>query len=101
MAFKLDVPQRGQYYYHYKHDPKQGINHYAYYVVGIAKHTETDELMVVYKTLYFNDWMEGLELCVRPVIMWSEQITKDNYSGPRFRLMTSAEVEELKNFLEK
>ena len=50
-----------------------------YEVIGIAKHSETLEPMVVYRALYG----EG-GLWVRPAAMWSEHVEKENYSGPRF-----------------
>ena len=51
-----------------------------YEVIGIAKHSETMEPMVVYKALYG----EG-GLWVRPAAMWQETIDRDSYHGPRFQ----------------
>lgn len=48
-------------------------------MLGSATHSETGEAMVVYRALYG----EG-GLWVRPAVMWSEWITRDGYSGPRF-----------------
>lgn len=50
-----------------------------YEVVGVAKHSETLELMVVYRALYG----EG-GLWVRPLSMWNEHVEREDYSGPRF-----------------
>ena len=50
-----------------------------YEVIGIARHSETDEEHVVYRALYG----EG-GLWVRPAAMWSEPVERDDYSGPRF-----------------
>ena len=50
-----------------------------YELVGIAKHSETLEPMVVYRALYG----EG-GLWVRPAHMWNEQVERDDYKGPRF-----------------
>lgn len=50
-----------------------------YELIGIAKHSETLEPMVVYRPLYG----EG-GLWVRPAAMWTEQIERDGYMGPRF-----------------
>lgn len=50
-----------------------------YELVGIAKHSETLEPMVVYRALYG----EG-GLWVRPAQMWTELVERDDYSGPRF-----------------
>lgn len=51
-----------------------------YEVIGIAKHSETCEEMVVYKQLY-----ENREMWVRPISMWEEEVNRDGYCGPRFR----------------
>ena len=50
-----------------------------YEVIGIARHSETEEPMVVYRALYG----EG-GLWVRPLSMWNEQVDRDDYHGPRF-----------------
>ena len=50
-----------------------------YEVIGMAKHSETMEPMVVYRALYG----EG-GLWVRPASMWNENVDKPNYHGPRF-----------------
>ena len=51
-----------------------------YELLGVARHSETLEDMVVYRALYG----EG-SLWVRPAAMWSEPVERDGYSGPRFR----------------
>ena len=50
-----------------------------YELIGLARHSETMEEMVVYRPLYG----EG-GLWVRPASMWNEQVERDGYSGPRF-----------------
>lgn len=50
-----------------------------YEVIGVAKHSETLELMVVYRPLYG----EG-GLWVRPLAMWNEEITRDGKTFKRF-----------------
>ncbi len=50
-----------------------------YELLGIAKHSETLEPMVVYRALYG----EG-DLWVRPAAMWTETVERDGYRGPRF-----------------
>lgn len=53
-----------------------------YELIGIARHSETLEPMVVYRALYG----EG-GLWVRPAQMWTEIVEKGDYKGPRFRPM--------------
>ena len=48
-------------------------------VIGIAKHSETQEEMVVYRALYG----EG-GLWVRPASMWNEQVTRNGETFSRF-----------------
>lgn len=50
-----------------------------YEVIGIARHSETEEPMVVYRALYGAGG-----LWVRPLSMWNEQVERDDYHGPRF-----------------
>ncbi|MBR2257818.1 MAG: DUF1653 domain-containing protein [Blautia sp.] len=51
----------------------------AYEVVGIAKHSETEEPMVVYRTLYGDGG-----LWVRPAEMWNEIVERDGKRYMRF-----------------
>lgn len=50
-----------------------------YRVLGIARHSETLEELVVYQALYGE---RGI--WVRPAHMWNEQVDRDGYHGPRF-----------------
>ena len=52
-----------------------------YQLLDFAKNSETEELMVVYRTLY-----GAMEHWVRPAKMFSETIERDGYVGPRFKL---------------
>ena len=51
-----------------------------YELIGLATHSETLEPMVVYRALYGD---RGL--WVRPAAMWTEQIERGGYCGPRFQ----------------
>ena len=50
-----------------------------YEVIGIARHSETQEEMVVYRALYgdFGLW-------VRPARMWNETVERDGKTFRRF-----------------
>ena len=50
-----------------------------YKLIGVAKHSETLEPMVVYQAMYD----EG-GLWVRPAAMWTELVDREDYHGPRF-----------------
>ncbi|MDO4897527.1 MAG: DUF1653 domain-containing protein [Moraxella sp.] len=65
---------------------KQGIyRHYKgnlYQVLHTARHSETEETLVVYRALYgeYGVW-------VRPLAMFCESITIDGKTLPRFELV--------------
>lgn len=70
---------------------KNGIyEHYKgkrYQVVGVARHSETLEELVVYKALYQSEYPEG-SLWVRPLKMFQESVTTlQGKSMPRFRYL--------------
>lgn len=71
MELKLDV------YQHYKGG--------RYRVIGVAKHSETLEDLVVYKALYEN---EMSKLWVRPLKMFLEEIEVAGKKIPRFKYLS-------------
>ena len=54
-----------------------------YKVMGVAKHSETGEDLVVYRPLYGESG-----LWVRPLSMFIEQVDVDGTSVPRFSLLS-------------
>ena len=69
-------------------DLKLGLyEHYKnkkYRVIGIAKHSETLEDLVVYEALYEN---KQSNLWVRPLAMFLEEVTVDGKTVPRFKYL--------------
>lgn len=63
-------PQPGRYR-HYKGG--------EYEVIGLCRHSETREPLVVYRSLYGEDG-----LWVRPTAMWSEPVEVGGRRQPRF-----------------
>jgi len=63
--------------------PKPGIyRHFKgneYKVIGVAKHSEIEEELVVYRALYGEK-----ALWVRPIKMFLGDVERDGYKGPRF-----------------
>ncbi len=64
-------------------EPLPGVyRHYkggTYRVIGTARHSETGELLVVYRCLYDNN-----SLWVRPLAMFMETVPVDGREVPRF-----------------
>jgi len=50
-----------------------------YELVGVARHSETEEEMVVYRKLY-----DDYSLWVRPLVMFTENVRMDGRTMPRF-----------------
>jgi len=55
-----------------------------YEVLGTAQHSESEEPLVVYRALY-GDY----GLWVRPLDMFTESVTRDGQTQPRFALEKS------------
>ena len=55
-----------------------------YQVIGVAKHSESLEELVVYYCLYLN---ETSQLWVRPKKMFEEEVNFDGKLVPRFKLV--------------
>ena len=51
-----------------------------YRVIDIARHSETDELLVLYRPMYGDE-----SLWVRPFAMFFEKVTVDGVLVPRFK----------------
>ncbi len=50
-----------------------------YLLLFLARHSETAEPVVVYRALYGDGG-----IWVRPARMWTEEVDRDGYRGPRF-----------------
>lgn len=53
-----------------------------YFVLGLSRNTETNEVCVVYRPLYDTDWPQ---LVHRNADMFFETVTVDGRQVPRFR----------------
>lgn len=86
------------FYYHYKHNPDNGIEDYAYEVLNVGHHTEIDDWeaggFVVYRPLYERAkvYKEGKHYDVRPFDMFMEEVTKDGKTFKRFTKIVDPKV---------
>jgi len=55
-----------------------------YELLYIARHSEADEYMAVYRSLSGDGG-----IWVRPAVMWNEQVERDGYTGLRFTKIES------------
>ena len=56
-----------------------------YEVIAVAKHSETEESLVVYKALYGE-----MGVWVRPLTMWTETVTHKGQEIKRFQKIDEA-----------
>jgi hypothetical protein len=90
-------PEKG-FYYHYKHDPKGAVNHYAYEVLGVGHHTEDyvspeDANLLIYRPLYEAFvYKNGKMFDARPLHMFFETVEKEGKTVLRFDKITDHEV---------
>ncbi|MEG1687508.1 MAG: DUF1653 domain-containing protein [Angelakisella sp.] len=57
-----------------------------YEVLYLARHSETQEKMVVYRALYGENGV-----WVRPASMWNEEVTRDGVTAKRFTYLGTVE----------
>lgn len=79
LAAETEVPKAG-IYQHYKGS--------RYEVIGVARHSETEETLVVYRTLYGD-----FSLWVRPLSMFTEKVEVDGRWQPRFAYIQPVEAD--------
>jgi hypothetical protein len=85
------------FYYHFKREPEKGVNHGAYYVLGLGMNTEQrDSHYVILKPLYYcepgHEDEKGISFQVRPVEFFDSHIDRGYYKGPRFNLIEDTKV---------
>ncbi|MES2985784.1 MAG: DUF1653 domain-containing protein [Patescibacteria group bacterium] len=96
MKIPTNIPVKGAFYYHYKHNPNGSMNNYVYQVVGVGYHTEEDDVhFVVYQPIYESSvYKAGKFFDIRPLEMWMGNVEIDGESVSRFTLITDEKVIE-------
>lgn len=77
-------PGTGTFWRHYK---SVGWLDHTYEIVGIGRHSETDEELVVYRPLYEvseDNWVYGFDFAIRPLSIWFDTIEWQGKLMPRF-----------------
>lgn len=89
-------PKIGEFYYHKRHQTDD-IYNYAYQVVGLGFHTETEEIMVAYTPLYTHNNVveQKLQFYLRPLSLWTT--VAENGQPARFTLINDPEIIKLLN----
>lgn len=78
----------GGVYEHYKSTTQKTRN---YRLLGIVRHTENDQLMVIYEALY--DCGDHGQMWARPLSMFVGTVEISGQHIPRFRLVAEADCD--------
>lgn len=97
----MQKPSLG-FYHHYKHDPAQGLTHHAYELLGLARHTEDESLLVRYRPLYVSEHLGEAVEYVRPLELWDVLVHWEGKTVSRFSPITNPdEIAELEDVRKK
>jgi len=73
-----NTPEPGQRYRHYRRGG-------TYTIIGIARHSETEEAMVIYQAEYADAEFPLGQLWARPLEMFLEEVDLDGQTVTRFQ----------------
>ena len=54
-------------------------NWYLYEIIGVSKHTETGEVLMIYKPLYEADCIKDADYAARPLEMFMSEVDHEKY----------------------
>ena len=75
-----------------KKDIEKNPNLYLYKIVGISRHTENGEKLMIYKPLYEAKCTDGVNYAARPLDMFLSEVDHDKY--PSIKQKYRFEIEE-------
>ena len=85
------LPEKG-FYRHYKHHPDGPPHNYTYEVTGIARNTEDESFLMLYRPLYASNWFAPADTQARPLEMFLGTVRKEGYEMPRFERIVKPEL---------
>lgn len=57
----------------------QNSTKYLYVLIGTAKHSETGEVLVLYKPLFNPPFLDGVDVAARPLEMFMSEVDHERY----------------------
>ena len=73
-------------------------NYYLYEIVGVSRHTETGEELMIYKPLYETECTKDVDYAARPLDMFLSEVDHEKYPNIkqkyRFELVNNNIEEE-------
>ena len=58
---------------------KEDPNVYLYEIIGVSRHTETKEELMIYKPLYETDCVKSVDFAARPLDMFMSEVDHEKY----------------------
>ncbi|MBQ3474647.1 MAG: DUF1653 domain-containing protein [Bacilli bacterium] len=81
-----------------KEELEKNPNKYLYEIIGVSKHTETGEELMIYKPLYETDCIKDANYAARPLDMFMGEVDHEKYPDikqkNRFELVNDKIEEE-------
>lgn len=73
----------------YRHYSSTGGDNHIYEVIGFAKHSETEEELVIYKPLFDAEstWLWSCQYAARPLVMRDQEVEWKGQKMKRFTLI--------------
>ena len=62
-----------------KEELEKDPNLYLYEIIGVARHTETEEEFMIYKPLYPSNCVDGVDFASRPLDMFLSEVDVNKY----------------------
>ena len=62
-----------------KEELETNPNKYLFEIIGTAKHTETDEELMIYRSLYDSECTNGVDYAARPLSMFTSEVDHEKY----------------------
>jgi hypothetical protein len=62
-----------------KEELENNPNEYLYKIIGVARHTENEEELMIYSPLYETECTKGVDYAARPLDMFMSEVDHDKY----------------------
>jgi hypothetical protein len=62
-----------------KEELDENPNKYLYEIIGTSRHTESKEEMMIYKPLYYTEYVDGVDYAARPLDMFLSEVDHEKY----------------------
>ena len=83
-----------------KEELENNPNVFLYRIIGISKHTENGEKLMIYEPLYKTDCIIGVDYAARPLDMFMSEVDHEKYPNIkqkyRFEKATNIDIKQIR-----